>query len=90
MFRLIFTRLFVFLAFLALFSNAHGVLMDEGKPQQRLGDLSSMVEHKSMRVIVAYDQVGFLLIKANLTGCMLRFSINSKSFFQKNILKPSI
>ena len=80
MFRLIFTRLFVFLAFLALFSNAHGVLMDEGKPQQRLGDLSSMVEHKSLRVIVAYDQVGFFINKGKPDGLYVALFNKFKKF----------
>lgn len=83
MFRLIFTRLFVFLAFLALFSNAHGVLMDEGKPQQRLGDLSSMVEHKSLRVIVAYDQVGFFINKGKPDGLYVALFNKFKKFLSE-------
>ena len=83
MFKLIFTRMFVFLAFLALFTNAHGVLMDEGKPQQRLGDLTSMVEHKSLRVIVAYDQVGFFINKGKPDGLYVALFNKFKKFLSE-------
>ena len=84
MFKFTFMRFLICLLFLFILQgNAYGVLMDEGKPQQRLGDLSLMMEQKSLRVIVAYDQVGFFINKGNPDGLYVALFQKFKKFLSE-------
>ncbi len=84
MFKFTFMRFLICLLFLFILQgNAYGVLMDEGKPQQRLGDLSLMMEQKSLRVIVAYDQVGFFINKGNPDGLYVTLFQKFKKFLSE-------
>lgn len=47
---------------------AAGVLMDEGGTEKRLGDLPALIGQKALRVVVAYDQVGFYFNKGRPDG----------------------
>ena len=68
---------------LLLSSGANAVLMDEGKPKRRLGDLSDLIEQKSLRIIVAYDQVGFFINKGKPDGLYVAMFSKFKDFLTK-------
>jgi membrane-bound lytic murein transglycosylase MltF len=87
----VFFLLFVFLLCFVVFTSVDtykftanaAVSMTPGKQTSRHGDLSVMIERQSLRVLVAFDNVGFFMNKGTQDGLYVALMNSFKNFLEK-------